>query len=268
MVLVEPDLPEAGVAATGSWRGRRASVNPSRASRIPHDQYSSWPTHDEQPVSVEHLGMLLQVLADRDVDAEALRCSAHRTNGRSQFHQPAPPLHTDSPSGSAHRKNHRPSRSVSGCIFRRCRLGLDAEPGRQRAFERHTGAAGVERRPAPVVVRVPGGGGEHEQDRLARGTGRRPNHQEGVGALVARGEGHGVVAGSPGSHRDLDRRRPVAAVGCGGGRGRVIGGRHQLRSPHDLTFGSLARDLDVERAGVAGDVEPGGFPGATLCGQQ
>ena len=258
MVLVEPDLPEAGVpgqdhrvAAAVGERVECLAHAPRPVLVVPHAGV--------QPMALEHVGVFLEILTDRDVDAEPLPLGP--PDERSL---PVPPAGAAAPDRQPEWFGpfEEPTALAIGLRLHLAprRLGLDAEPGRQRAFERHAVPAGVERRAAPVVVRVPGGGGEHEQDRLARRAGRRPNHQEGVGALVARREGHGVVAGSPGSNRDLDRRGPVAAIGRRVGRGRVIGGRHQLRAPHDLAFGPLARDLDVERSGVAGDVEPGGFP--------
>ncbi len=95
---------------------------------MPHDQYSSCPTlaYNRWPSSTSGCCSRSWLIATSTPNP---CCSAHRTNGRSQFHQPAPPLQTDSPSGSAHSKNQRPSRSVSGCILRRAGSGLTQNPG-------------------------------------------------------------------------------------------------------------------------------------------
>src|SRR5881409_98898 len=87
-----------------------AAVNASSRSRIPQDQYSSCPTETRSRRSSNRSGLASRSVEIATSTSNPLR-SAQWRNGRSQFHHPAPPLHTDSPSRSAHSKNHSPSRS-------------------------------------------------------------------------------------------------------------------------------------------------------------
>ena len=205
-------------------------------------------------MTVEHVGVLLEVLADRDVELIAVH-SAQRTKSRSQVAQPAPPLHTESPSGSAHSKYHRASR---------CGLGLHLPTHRLRLVEVLAPAVArtrrasprVQARPAPVVVRVPRGGREHQDGPSSRSARRGAHDEERVGALVAGGEGHGVVAAAPvRADRYLERSRPPASV-----RGGIVGDRVRLASdpegvPDDLPFGALPRHLHVVRCRAGRDVQ-------------
>ena len=104
------------------------SVNPSSVSRMPHDQYSSWPTLDVQPVTLEHLGVLLEILTDRDVDAEALlaRPIAGRAapSSTTRRRRSRPKARAARPT----RSTSVPSRSGSGCILRRAGSGLTRKP--------------------------------------------------------------------------------------------------------------------------------------------
>src|SRR4029450_543406 len=130
--------------------------------------------------------------------------------------------------------------------------GLDEEAPREWAFERHAHAARVQRRTAPVVVRVPGRRRQQEEDR--RGVGRvGSNDEERVGAVVAGGHGDGVVPRPPCAHGALERGGPAAAV-----RGRVVArvvrsAGDALGAPDGFGPGSLSQDGDVEGGGVGGD---------------
>ena len=95
---------------------------------MPHDQYSSCPTDANSRYPSSSPGTVSRSVLIATSTAYPLR-SAQCRNARSQFHQPAPPLQTDRPSGSAHSKNHSASRSGSGCIFRRCGSGFTRNPG-------------------------------------------------------------------------------------------------------------------------------------------
>ena len=105
-----------------------AAVNDSTVSRMPQDQYSSWPT-DRNIRRPSRSSGCASRSCETATSTRSPFASAQRNIGRSQFHQPAPPLHTERPSGSAHSKNHRASRSGSGCDLRRCGSGFTRNPG-------------------------------------------------------------------------------------------------------------------------------------------
>ena len=120
------------------------------------------------------------------------------------------------------------------------RLGQVA--GRQRALERHRGAAGVEVPAAEVVVGVPGVGRHGEQRRCGRGADLRPHHEEGVappGVTIDVDLQDDLVVPAPPRRVDVEHhgRRPAAALPVGAaGRGVVIGrecrlGEHHLTPP-------------------------------------
>ena len=125
----------------------------------------------EEPMAVEDLGVPSRSWEIATSMAKPSR-SAHATNGRSQVHQPAPPLHGDRPCSSAHAKYPRASRSGIGLRFPRRPAPASRGIRGERALERDAGATGVERGAAPVVVGVVRGRGQHEEDRRRGRRGR------------------------------------------------------------------------------------------------
>ena len=205
-------------------------------------------------MSVQDLGMRLQILRDRDVQAVALGL------GPSQKRTlPGGPACAAAPARQP--VGLRPQEVAESLPVGRglgLALGvprLDEEAGRERPFERDLRAARVQRGAAPIVVGVPGAGGEHHEDRrLCAGT--WPHDEEGIGLLVAGGDRDAVVAGGPVlAHADPQGRRPVAALrGCIGGDEMV--GRVAGTDPRDLALGAVARDPHVEAPRrIRGDVQ-------------
>ena len=126
------------------------------------------------------------------------------------------------------------------------RLRLREETPCERPLEGHACATRVERRTAPVVVRVGGGGADHEQDRRARG--RRPDGEERVSFLFGGRHPGGVEAGAPsGIDRDREGRRPAAPVGRRCRRDRMLRSGDRIRSPDHLALAAFTGDLDPER---------------------
>ena len=259
-------LPEGRVAR----QDRR--VAPSLDERIERVAHTPAPVlvvadAEDEPRALEHLGVLLEVLRGRDVDAVAVRLRPAREGPLvREPTRPAAPLRE----AERTRPPTEPHRLPVGLGLHHPpdRLRLDQEAPRERALERHAGAARVQGWPTPVVVRVPGRGRQHEQDR--RGLRRVGSHdEERVGAFVAGGHGDGVVARTPTTDGDLEGGRPSASVRrCVVGR--FVGSAGDaLRAPDRLAFGALADDGSTSKLGASVETNsPTGSPRPTEGGQQ
>ena len=221
MTGVEPHLPERRVPRQDR---RVAAARDERIERVAHAPRPVLVVADaeHETRAFEDLRVLLEVLRDRDVDAVAVGLGpAGEGPLVGEPSGPAAPVREAERARPAAEPHRLPV--GFGLHHPADRLGLDEEPLRERAFERHARAAGVQRRTAPVVVRVPGRGRQHEQDR--RGIGRvGSNDEERVGAFVAGGHGDGVVPRPPrarrgsrarGASRSRSRRRPRACRAIG-----------------------------------------------------
>ena len=140
-------------------------------------------------------------------------------------------------------------------------LGLRAHehPAPPWPLERHLVPAGVEAATAPVVVRVPRVGGEHQQHPLAGAAG---THDE--AGVPVRPVGRGAVgrevdeveAAPPrrvGGH--LDRGRPPAPGGIGIGGGGLLDACEAGGRPHGLARRAPPFDRDVVCGGRGGGAE-------------
>jgi hypothetical protein len=259
VVVVEPDLPEARVAAED---GGVASTGHEAIERVAHAPRPVLVVADRQVqlVAVEHLGVLLEVLGDRHVDAVPVRLGP-----ADERPLPVPPPGAAAPDRDAPRLGplEEPEALAVGLGLHLAtgRLGLGQEPPGERTVERDAGAAGVERRAAPIVVGLPCRGRQHEEDRRAVVV-AGPHHDEGVGLLGAARQVHGVIAGAPlAAHGDLERGGPPTAVGRGVLGGGVVAGPDALGPPEDLAAGALARDADPEGRSVRGYMQRNGFAG-------
>src|SRR5439155_20725213 len=124
-----------------------------------------------------------EVLRDRDADPVAVLFSPPQEGPR-----PVPPPGPAAPDREPERLGplEEPERLAIrfGLHLPASRLRFHEEPARERPLERNAGAARVQIRPAPVVVRVPGVRGQDEDDRR-RIVGTWANHEARVGALAA-----------------------------------------------------------------------------------
>ena len=132
-------------------------------------------------------------------------------------------------------------------------LRLVQEPACQGPIERDLRTPRVERRAAPVVVGVVGGGPEDEQDRCRPG-GIGANDEEGIGSFRSPGHDHRVEARARGG-REGDGRGPPASGGGGVFGGRLLGRRDALESVLDDAIGAPSSDLDVDLGSAGGDPE-------------
>ena len=258
-VVLEPDLPEAGVAA----EDRRVPAGGDVVvERVPHAPRPVLVVSDVQahPMILQDLRVCLEVVRRGHVHPVAARLRPAQERPL-----PVPPPRAPAPIGQPERPRPVPiaHRLAVGRGLHHAadRLRLHQEPLRERTLERDAGAAGVEGRPAPVVVGIPRGGGEDQQD-PGRLVCARPDHEAGVRAFRAGGERHRVVARTPrGIERDVDRGRPATAV-----RARPVGRgvclhRDIAGAPDHRTLGAVPRDLDRAGADVARRMQPHRLPG-------
>ena len=151
----------------------------STVSRMPHDQYSSWPTLSSSWCPSTTLGSFVEIGVDREVERVPVALGP-----RHEHLLPARPARAARPGRDARVEDvARPTLGLGiGCridvrvaVRERVRT-MDIAP-RPRSGERHLRLAGVQVRATPVVVRVPRVGRQHEQHRRAGLAGRRTNHE-------------------------------------------------------------------------------------------
>ncbi len=205
-----------------------------------------------QPVTPQDLWVRLEVVRCRHVHPIAVRLCPVQERPL-----PVPPPRAAAPIGQA--EGPRPVPIAHGFLVRlglhhaADRLRIHQEPLRERPLERYARPAGVQRRPAPVVVGVPRGGGEHEQERsgvLWMGT----DDETRVGPFVAGAHGDGVVTRSPAVGGDIEGDGPPAAVLARVG-GHVVPRRADGLRVRDLGLRPVARHANVDAPGIGGDPE-------------
>ena len=159
-----------------------------------------------------------------------------------------------------------PRRTGEGVALRSSRsvdLGtVEHARGTERALANDTlMAAGVQARPAPGVVGIPGVGGQDVEQTTSIGDlPWSPNHKSGVGLGpavrgIVSGHGHQVEPRWPvGAELHRDVGRPTAALGVGVGRGWCVQTRQPGGRPHRLPISSPPLDGDAKGSRPGRDV--------------